>query len=65
MITKRDVRNKGIATIVVTEKALLPKYSAQWIRGEIITCGKREPKNCEIEITRISNQDWEVNFRIT
>jgi len=28
MITKRDVRNKGIPTIVAIKKALLPKYSA-------------------------------------
>jgi len=65
MITRKDVRNKGIATIVAIEKALLPKYSAQWVRGEIITCGKREPKNHEIEITKIHNQDWEVNNGIT
>ena len=57
IITRRDVKNKGIATIVAIKKALLPKYSAQWVRGEIITCGKRKPKNCEIEITGICNQD--------
>ena len=65
MITRRDVRNKSIATIVAIKKALLPKYSVQWVRGEIITCGKRKPKNCEIEITGICNQDWEVNNGIT
>ena len=65
IITRRDVKNKGIATIVVIKKALLPEYSAQWVRGEIITCGKREPKNCEIEITGICNQDWKVNNKIT
>ena len=53
MITKRDVRNKGIPTIVAIKKALLPKYSAQWVRGEIITCGKRKLKNCEIKIKSV------------
>ena len=65
MITRRDVRNKSIARIVAIKKALLPKYSVQWVRGEIITCRKRKPKNCEIEITKICNQDWEVNNGIT
>jgi len=65
MITRRNVRNKGIVTIVAIKKALLPEYSTQWVRGKIITCGKREPKNCEIEITGICNQDWKVNNGIT
>jgi len=65
IITRKDVKNKGIATIVAIEKALLPKYSAQWVRGEIITCGKRKLKNYEIKITKIRNQDWKVNNGIT
>jgi len=63
IIIRRDVRNKGIVTIVAIEKALLPKYSTQWVRREIITCRKREPKNREIEIPGICYQDWKVNNR--
>jgi len=46
IITRKNVRNKGITTIVAIKKALLLEYLVQWIRGEIITYGKRKPKNC-------------------
>jgi len=60
-ITKGDIKKRGIAIVMAIDKAILPEHSAQWVIGEIITCGRKEPKDREAEITGIKTPEWEVS----